>query len=79
MKPDRLISADEFEAAICKETHLSIECITTVLRVLRECRTVERAGNHMPLPTTCRFCGAPATKRAVLFDDVVDVCDAHFG
>ena len=42
---NRLISADEFESKICAETQLSIEDMTTVLRVLRECRTVEYEAN----------------------------------
>lgn len=45
MTISRLISADEFEAKLCEQTHLSIEDITTALRLIRECRTVEYEAN----------------------------------
>lgn len=40
-----MVNADEFEEKLCAETQLSIEDMTTVLRVLRECRRVEYETN----------------------------------
>ena len=41
-KPNRLISADEFEEKLCEQTQLSIEDMNTVLRLLYSCQTVRK-------------------------------------